>query len=235
MKKFTAVILCVLMALPLMACGGKENPAQPTPEPTVQPTETQKPADAPTDEPADAPTDKPADAPSNDPLSYDFNTDTLEYSDAYVSFTLPEGFSVLKDTTSEYVNVYQRFFNFTNPDPAFQGSSINYNVTGSAQGGEGESLSTVKQEDLEKLFKEQFEQAFQSEVEIKTVSFNFNTLADCPVIVYEYTVTVSGVELDQIAVMIEEGNMSAAISYTFTDGNWDVYRASVNTVIPKGL
>ena len=229
------------MALPLMACGGNENPAQPTPEPTVQPTQTQKPAeaptdkpaDAPTDRPADAPTDEPADAPSEDPLSYDFNTDTLEYSDAYVSFTLPAGFSVLKDTTSEYANVYQRFFNFTNPDPAFQGSSINYNVTGSAQGGEGESLSTVKQEDLEKLFKEQFEQAFQSEVQIKTVSFNFNTLANCPVIVYEYIVTVSGVELNQIAVMIEEGNMSAAISYTFTDDDWEVYRSSVKTVIPK--
>ena len=216
MKKIIAIILCALMALPLMACGGHEEPAEPTPGPTMQPTETQKPDEVPT----------------GDPLCYDFNKDTLEYSDEYVNFTLPEGFSVLKDTTSEYDGAYKRFMNFTNPDPAFQSNSVNYNAAAASSESENVHLSSFTQEDLEKLFKEQFEKAFQSEVEIKTVSFRFDTAGDCPAIIYEYTVSISGTELNQIVVMMEEGNMSLSVAYTFTEDDWEIYRASAETVMP---
>ena len=213
MKKNIAIILCTLMLLPLMACGGGKEPAGPTPEPTIQPPVT--------------------DSPVQEPFSYDFNKDTLEYSDNYVSFTLPEGLNVFADNTSDYGGTYQCFFNFSNADPALKSNSVNYNAAVSAAQAGKTPLSAYTQEDMEKLFKEQFEQTFKTDILIETVSFNFDTLAGCPEITYEYTVTVSGTELNQIVVMIEKADVSLSIVYTFTGDDWDIYRSSVKTIMPR--
>lgn len=220
MKKIIAIILCAFMALPLLACGGEVEPAEPTPVPDEQETDT----------PADEPTEKPAEQPF-----YAFDENTLEYSDDYLEFILPEGYSVIKDTTADYNGAYERFMSFTSPDPALQANSVNYNVSGPAAEGEKTPLEEMTKEYLEVLFKSQLEQAFQTEVQIDTVNYEFTSLESCPAIIYEYTLHVKDSVVNQIVVMIEEGDMGLSITYTFNEEDWEPWRESVETIIPAAV
>ncbi len=70
MKKTLILMICLLLILSAVGCGGKkESPAAPAPEPTAAPTAvpTAAPTAAPTEEPTAEPTPEPTPEPTSEP------------------------------------------------------------------------------------------------------------------------------------------------------------------------
>ena len=85
MKKSLALILAVVMALSLTACGSSSTPsATPEPEPTATATPTPEPTEEPTPEPTEEPTPEPTEEPAPaltlgeyDEVAYTYTNDFL--------------------------------------------------------------------------------------------------------------------------------------------------------------
>lgn len=116
MKKLLALLLCLVLALSMVACGGPQNAPdptvpestpvatpEPTPDPTPEdtPTPTPKPTPAPTPKPTPAPTPKPTPAPTPEstpaPSVSSFAVHFIDVGQADAALVLCDGKAMLID------------------------------------------------------------------------------------------------------------------------------------------
>lgn len=225
MKKFTSLLLAGLLALSFTACGGNNEP-DPTTAPTAEPTAvvTEVPTEAPTEVPTEAPTPVP---------NYSYNEATREFSDDYVSFTLPEGYEFSLDSTEETEN-YDAYISFKRSVIDSYGSNVMYMVYDS---GDSASYSTMTAEEINTAQLALYE-AMNIEATITPINFNAVQGEGYAGICYEYDLSFNmfGIQNDvaQIiwAVNTDDGKV-IEIVYSFIKDDVNVCRTSVNTIVVK--
>lgn len=204
-----ALALALVFMLAAAAChkapAGDVTRAPATDAPATEALLTRAPA---TEAPA---TETPTDAGNVMDL-YNFNAETLLYQDMYISFTLPEGQTVLRDSTEEWGEGYIRYIFFSDPENADANTSYCVQPAGD------DLYSSFTREDLELLFKLFYERSLESEVTVETLRHETVDGANFSGIIYEYSVKYDGAEIRQLLYsVVTDADLAVTVSYTFGD------------------
>lgn len=221
MKKVLVLILATVFLFALAGCNSGKPQATPTPEPTA----TVAPTEEPTAEPTAAPT--PTEEPTPEPIAYTFDSESGMYADEFISFTIPEGYSLATDDTGD--TGYDVYISF-GMDNAPDGFASNLIVMVYDEDVEEGGYASITEDQFTQLQLSVYEQ-MGIEAKIDPVEFEHLNGDNYEGLRFEFTLELMGVNCRQIVWVINtnEGK-TISLTYSFTDEEIDACHASVDSI-----